>query len=265
MILAALGHLFGIDLGVVGDVVAPAVGIVGVGVTGVLLVWDLKRPLRFLYIFLKPNPRSWLFWGSVVLGIGAALFMAWLLIGVLGATGVLPPSTTHAVLTGLAVPTLLGAVMVTGYTGFLVGQAEGRDLWQSPLLFWHLVVQAAMVGGGALVVAGIVTGLAPAARTLLVGALTIATGLHVVMLLFEYLGRHATSNAAAAAHMVTHGRYARLFWFGGIGLAVVATGLAVAGWAGPLLLAALAGLVVQAALPAYESVFVRAGQDVPLS
>ena len=41
-----------------------------------------------------------------------------------------------------AVPAILAAVMVAGYTAFLFGQAEGRDLWQSPLLFWHLIVQA---------------------------------------------------------------------------------------------------------------------------
>ena len=40
--------------------------------------------------------------------------------------------------------------MLAGYTAFLFGQAEGRDLWQSPLLFWHLLPQAVLVGAGAL-------------------------------------------------------------------------------------------------------------------
>ena len=38
------------------------------------------------------------------------------------------------------------AVGVACYTAFLFGQAEGRDLWQSPLLPVHLVVQAVMAG-----------------------------------------------------------------------------------------------------------------------
>jgi formate-dependent nitrite reductase membrane component NrfD len=265
MMLASFAQLVGIPLGGLGDVVAPVVGIAGVAITGALLVWDLKRPLRFLYIFLKPNPRSWLFWGSVVLAVGAALFVAWLTVGLLAVVGLLAGHTAHAVLTGLAGPTLVTAAMVTGYTGLLFGQAEGRDLWQSPLLFWHLIVQAVMVGAGALVIAGAVTGLSPGARALLVGALTLGTGVHVVMLLLEYLGRHSTSNAAAAAHMVTHGRYARTFWVGGIGLAVLAAALAVGGWLGPLACAVAGGVLVQAALAAYESVFIRAGQDVPLS
>jgi hypothetical protein len=86
------------------------------------------------------------------------------------------------------------------------------------------------------------------------------------MLAVEYGGRHATRHAAAAAHMVTHGRYARLFWWVAVGLAALATAVALVSWDGGLLVAAAAaGLAVQVVLLAYESVFVRAGQDVPLS
>jgi hypothetical protein len=86
------------------------------------------------------------------------------------------------------------------------------------------------------------------------------------MLLFEYGGRHATASAAAAAHMVTHGRYAQSFWGGAVSLACAAAVLAAVGWAGAIVVAAaLAGIAVQVALLVYESVFVRAGQDVPLS
>lgn len=266
MLIATLAHLMGVDLGLLGSVVAPAIGVAGVGLTGVLLVWDLKRPERFLYILLKPNPSSWLFWGAVVLGVAGALFTAWLAVAVLVYAGVLTQSTSSMVLSVIAVPTMLAAVMTTGYTGFLFRQAEGRDLWQSPLLFWHLIVQAFMVGGGTLVVAAVVTDPGPEARTLLLLTLTLATVGHVAMVLLEFLGRHATSHAAAAAHMVVKGRYARQFWVGGVTLAVLAAVLAGASWAAaPLALAVVGGLIVQAALLAYESVFVRAGQDVPLS
>jgi Fe-S-cluster-containing dehydrogenase component/formate-dependent nitrite reductase membrane component NrfD len=262
MLLAALAQLLGIDLGALGAIMAPAIGVAGVGITGALLVWDLKRPERFLYIFRTPNPRSWLFWGSVALSVGAAFFTVWLVIGVLGAVGVLGAGS---VLFGLAVPVFLAAVMVTGYTGFLFGQAEGRDLWQSPLLFWHLVVQAFMVGGGALVIAALASDLDVSGRTLLVAALTLATAVHVVVVLFEYLGRHSSANAAAAARLAVRGRYAPTFWGGGIGLAILGGALAAIGWAGPLAIAAAGAVLVQVALLAYESVFIRAGQDVPLS
>ncbi|MGH3436098.1 MAG: 4Fe-4S dicluster domain-containing protein [Sciscionella sp.] len=265
MLLAALAQLAGIDLGALGNILAPAIGVAGIGITGILLVTDLKRPERFLYIFLKPNFRSWMFWGSVALAIGAGLFTFWLLIGILGAAGVLSAAGVNSILFGLSVPTLLAAAMTTGYTGFLFGQAEGRDLWQSPLLFWHLIVQAFMVGTGVLAIAAIAFDLSASARALLLATLTVATALHVLMLLLEYLGRHPTAQAGAAAHMVTRGRYARTFWAGGVALAVVGAVLAAIGWAGPLAAGLVAGVIVQAALLAYESVFVRAGQDVPLS
>jgi Fe-S-cluster-containing dehydrogenase component/formate-dependent nitrite reductase membrane component NrfD len=266
MMLAALAHLIGVDLAVLGSLVAPTIGVAGVAITGILLVWDLKRPERFHYILLKPNPRSWLFWGAVVLGVAATLFTAWLAVGVLDSAGVLSASTSDTVRSALSVPSLLAAAMTAGYTGFLFGQAEGRDLWQSPLLFWHLIVQAFMVGGGALAVAVAGADLSAAARALLLSALTLATLAHVVMVLLEYLGRHPTGQAAAAAHMVVKGRYAPLFWTGGVALAVVGAGLAGISWAGGVpAIAVGGGLVVQIALLAYESVFVRAGQDVPLS
>ncbi|MCD2191087.1 4Fe-4S dicluster domain-containing protein [Actinomycetospora soli] len=265
MLLATLAQLFGIPLGGIGMIVAPALGVAGIAITGALLVWDLKRPERFYYILTKPNPTSWLFWGSVVLGVGAALFGIWLLMGIAVVAGLVAPATMSPWFTGLAIPAFLAAAMVTGYTGFLFNQAEGRDLWQSPLLFWHLVVQAFGVGGGGLLVAALFGDVDETALALLAGALTLGIAVHVVMLVFEYLGQHETRQASTAAHLVTHGRYATTFWFGGIGLAVVAAVLGAIGWAGVLVVGAIGGLLAQAALLFYESVFVRAGQDVPLS
>lgn len=265
MVLACLAQFFGIPLGGVGTIVAPALGVGGIAITGALLVWDLKRPERFYYILTKPNPTSWLFWGSVALGIGAALFGVWLLMGILVVAGFVDGTTMSPWFTALAVPTLPAAVMVTGYTGFLFNQAEGRDLWQSPLLFWHLIVQAVGVGGGALLVAALFGDLDPTAVRLLAAGLTLGIAVHVMMLVFEYLGGHATRQAATAAHLVTRGRYATTFWAGGVALAVVAAVLGAIAWAGVLVVGAVGGLLAQAALLFYESVFVRAGQDVPLS
>ncbi len=264
LMVAALAVLMDVELGVLGTIVAPAIGLAGVAITGVLLITDLKRPERFYYIFTKPNPRSWLFLGSVALALFGALTSLWLLIGVLAEAGTIDdPGTAFDI---LAVPAILGSVAAAGYTGFLFGQAEGRDLWQSPLLFWHLLVQATMVGAGLLAVAAPAVDLDAGARQLIVRTLIIATVAHVLMLLLEYGGKHTSKAAAAAAHLVTDGPYARLYWGGGIGIAVVAALVAAPSWNGDAAaLAVLAGLAVQPALLAYESVFVRAGQDVPLS
>ena len=68
------------------------------------------------------------------------------------------------------------------------------------------------------------------------------------------------------AHIITSGRYSSLFWWGAVVPAVVAGVLGAVAWGGPTaVLLALGGLLVQPALVAYESVFVRAGQDAPLS
>lgn len=253
VLVAALAALLGVDLGVLGTVVAPALGVAGAAVTGALLVWDLKRPERFLYIFLKPNFRSWLVLGAYTLAGFSLVAGVWLVLGIAVETGVITSAdTAFTVLAALGIP---AGAMVAGYTGFLFGQAEGRDLWQSPLLFWHLIVQAVMVGAGALVLFG------GSASGLVIGALAVATVVHGLMLLLEYGGRHGGRHAASAAHMITHGRYARTFWLGAVAPVVAAAVLAVAGGVA----AVVAGIAVQAALLAYESVFVRAGQDVPLS
>jgi formate-dependent nitrite reductase membrane component NrfD len=259
--IAGLAIVLGIDFGVLGDYVAPALAIFGAATTGGLLVWDLKRPERFLYLFLKPNFSSWLvlggyvltlFTGGSILWIGAAAFdVGW-------AT------------TALAWLSFPAAALMAGYTAFLFGQAEGRDLWQSPVLFWHLQAQAVMVGSGALAVAGLFLDLEEAARTLIIGSFVIGTITHLAILLVEYAGKHASRQAATAAHVITSGRYARTFWMGSVVPTVVAAAIGVAAWlwgadTTSAVLVALAGLLVQPALLAYESVFVRAGQDMPLS
>ncbi len=269
LMLAAFALFLGIGLGPVGTVIAPALALVTTVTTGALLVWDLKRPERFLYIFLKPNPASWLVRGGVVLTAFAALSAAWLVLGILIESGAVPSgpgSTAAAVLKVLAALAVPCGALTAGYTAFLFGQAEGRDLWQSPLLFWHLQAQAIMVGAGALAVAAAISGLSPEGVALLAQVLVLATAIHVLMVLLEFVGRHTTAQATTAAHLATHGPYARLFWPAGVGLAVVAAAVAAIGWSGIALAAVVAaGGAVQVALLSYESVFVRAGQDVPLS
>ena len=263
LLVAALAWFLGIDLGIVHSLVAPALAVVMTAATGVLLVFDLKRPERFHYIFLKPNPTSWLFWGSVALAAFAAVAGLWLVAGIVAETTSYDVDPLFTVLSWLAVPT---GVMAAGYSAFLFGQAEGRDLWQSPLLLPQLVVQAVMVGSGALAVVGTVVPYAEDAATLLVRTFVTSTVLFVLLTLAEYFRPHPTAHAKAAARLVTHGRYAAAFWGVAIGGALFCVALAAPSWDGaPLATVVLAGLVAQGALLTYESVFVRAGQDIPLS
>jgi Fe-S-cluster-containing dehydrogenase component/branched-subunit amino acid ABC-type transport system permease component len=56
---------------------APLIGLIFLALTVLLLIWDLKRPERFWYLLVKPNPTSWLVWGGYILLLFGAL--AWFL------------------------------------------------------------------------------------------------------------------------------------------------------------------------------------------
>ncbi len=230
-----------------GDAVAvAALAVVFMGATTALLVADLEQPKRFLYLLMRPNWSSWLVRGAVFL-IGystlatARLAAAWFDVDVPGAMAAL-------------VPFAIGTAV---YTAFLFGQAEGRDLWQSPLLPVHLLVQAFVAGAAAVLLVGPSAELATVATWTLGGALVVDL---FVILLGELGMPHATDTAAAAAHAMTRGRHARTFWFGALGVGHVLAGACLlAAFPIPAAVCALAGLY------AYEHVFVMAPQEVPNS
>jgi hypothetical protein len=101
-------------------------------VTGLLLIADLRQPRRFLWTLTRPQWRSWLTRGSYLIGAYGLLLGVHVLLGLAGTE---PPRL-------LTVAAAAFAVLTAVYTAFLFGQAKGRDLWQSPLLAPHLVVQA---------------------------------------------------------------------------------------------------------------------------
>lgn len=234
-------------------------------ITAVLLIWDLKQPKRFIFLLdpRKINKTSWLAIGGIFLGLGAAIGGVWFLIGAADLLGI---ADFTAWLTWLAWPAIPAGAMVAGYTAFLFGQAEGRDLWQSPVLFWHLLAQAVMVGSGALLVVGAVIGTDAATMQWLAWALVAGVGAHLLITAVEFGGTHSTRNAEMAAHAITHGRYRLQFWGGSILLTIVGALVALpTALGGAIIFAALAGLIVQPALVLHERVFVMAAQDPPLS
>jgi formate-dependent nitrite reductase membrane component NrfD len=236
--------------------VAPALALLLAAVTTGLLVWDLDRPERFWKILARPQWRSWLTRGAVVL------------IAFSGGAGLI----WFANLTGraglaraLAWPAVALGALAAVYTAFLFAQAEGRDLWQSPLLSTHLLVQSVMAGAAGFLVIGPFAGLdAGAARTVAaIFAVSLGTDL-LITAAGEFGLPHASVVAATAARMITRGRYARHYW-GSLAcgillpLAIVATSRS-----SPAALAA-AGALSLAGLFAYEWAFVFAPQQVPNS
>ncbi|MHB1501561.1 MAG: 4Fe-4S dicluster domain-containing protein [Candidatus Dormibacteria bacterium] len=234
--------------------------------TGALLIWDLKRPERFLYIFLKFNPTSWLVWGTVAFSIYSALSGLWLLLGVLASAGVLSGASTALAFGILRWVVLPVAIVTAGYSALLFNQAEGRDLWQSPIFFWHLLDQALLAGSGALLVVGLLTSQSVEETRFLLVLLVVSAAVHLLLLTLEHVGHHPSRQAAMAAKLMILGPHARGFWLGAVAVPIVvialASGSLPAAAAG---VGALAGFLVQPGLLAYETAFVRAGQDVPLS
>jgi hypothetical protein len=261
LVVAALALVLGLDTGPLGELAAPVISMAGLLATAVLLISDLKRPERFWMLMLKPNPTSWLFKGGLVLSAGAALGFLWFVIGLLDVGG-LPVVAAVAAVAG---------IFTAGYTAFLFQQAEARDLWQTGWLFPHLVTQAVMAGAGALAVVALVVD--PADSTPVIAwSLVAGTAGHLLVTVLEHgVGgkpdhrEHGTANERAARRLMTQGRHASTYrsalLLGGVALPLATVGALVSGG----FMLALAGVLVQVSLVAYETVFVRAGQEVPLS
>jgi ferredoxin/formate-dependent nitrite reductase membrane component NrfD len=224
---------------------APVVAGAFLGVTGLLLIWDLEHPARFLYIFTKAQTRSWLVRGAYVIGGYSAV-----LAGHFASSVFAQPQLQKL----LMIPGVPLGVMAAVYTAYLFAQARARDLWQSPLLPPHLAAQAFLAGSGALVPVAAL--LAPEAVPALLWILAASSLAHLLFVAGEVTMGHPTAHARLAATEMTRGRYARFFWSG---LVLAAAGVA-APWIGIwAFVPALAGLL------AHEHAYVQAGQAVPLA
>ena len=257
MLIAALLVLLGHEgvQGAVG-VAPPMVAGAFLALTGVLLIADLKQPGRFHYLITKGNWSSWLVKGAYILMFFAAVCAAWFVGGLAESGGLLQI---------MAIPAVLGALGTAGYTAFLFGQCEGRDLWQTPLLLPTLLAQAVTAGGAAYSIMDLFLDVpdVEAVRWAFLGGLG-ATAALVAMELSSSGSRHVE----LAIHEMTAGRYQTQFWAGGVIVGLVAPAALVivalaAGGLAPLV--AVAGALALVGMFAYEDAFVRAGQSVPLS
>ncbi len=154
MLVAALLWSLGID-GPLSTIAAPALSIVFITLTAVVLVVDLERPERFYYILTRSNFRSWMVWGAYLMSAHGAASTLWLAAGWFGST---------AVLDWLALPAAAIAVLATSYTGFLFAQGLARDLWQGPMAAIDLVVQSVAAGSATVLIAAVMIGGSAAER-----------------------------------------------------------------------------------------------------
>jgi formate-dependent nitrite reductase membrane component NrfD/ferredoxin len=238
------------------DIVLSTIALLFTSLTTVLLVWDLEHKARFLRVVFTPQSKSWLARGAFILIAYSGLSGLFWLASVFGFS---------AGAAALLWPTVLMGLFAAMYTAFLFGQCEGRDLWQTPLLPVHFIVQAFLCGAAVLALLPSAAGGSAEVLAVAKEALGFSLGLHLLIVAAEFMMPHSTDNSAYAARLITHGPFRNWFWGG----AVVGGGLLPCSllWFAPFDFpnAGVAGVLALFGLLIFEWCFVMAGQSVPNS
>ncbi|HEV3139113.1 MAG TPA: NrfD/PsrC family molybdoenzyme membrane anchor subunit [Vicinamibacterales bacterium] len=248
MLASALLWLLGADAPIT-RTVGPAVSLLFLIVTTIVLVADLERPERFYYILVRPNWGSWMVWGTYFLIAQGLVTTIWIAAAWFDAKDVLR---------ALAVPAIVVSILTTCYTGFLFAQGLARDLWQGPQSTIDLLAQAIAEGAAMMMLVGFATGAGGAAglEWLLVGALAA----HLLIIVIENLiAARGTRHRELAVAAILRGAFAPVFWGGAVACVVLAIGSLM------IQIAPLAAILGLAGTFAWEYVWVEAGQSVPLS
>src|SRR5437870_3810721 len=121
--------------------VTPIISGTFLGITGLLLIWDLEHPARFYMIFTRPQWRSWLVKGAFIIA-GYSLVLALHFLGSL--------KHSSSLQQWLMIAGIPLSILTAVYTAYLFAQAKGRDLRQNPLLPPHLLAQSLLLGSASL-------------------------------------------------------------------------------------------------------------------
>jgi Fe-S-cluster-containing dehydrogenase component/formate-dependent nitrite reductase membrane component NrfD len=221
----------------------PLVSAIFLAITFGVLIGELEHPTRFYLILTRPQWRSWLVRGGMILSAHAGVLGLHLLWSLLGWN---PPRA-------LAIAGIVTAIPSGTYTAWLLAQAKARDLWQSALLPPLHFVASIAAGAAALLIAARITG---SDGALLAAIMAVGTGVHLALITAEVLMPHPTAHARLAAREMVSGRF-RLefgagFVFQVIGAATFAFGIEAAVFV-------LLGLLL------HERAHIGAGQSVPLA
>ena len=219
--------------------------------TGYLLMIDLDRPKRFIYVLLRPQWKSWLVRGAYIITAFGGLLAVWFM-----AHWFDRPGLEKAVL-WLMIP---ASGMTAIYTAFLFAQAKGRDFWQSPLLAVHMLVHSVMAGAAALSIVPFIGGLEWSLCLRWILGLALVTKLLIDW--FELSMTHPTKDAKQAAQMITRGRYRNRYWLGVVLMGCLAPLFLI--YLGSAWLMPIASLMVLAGLYISEHLWIRAPQQISL-
>ncbi|HLO33923.1 MAG TPA: NrfD/PsrC family molybdoenzyme membrane anchor subunit, partial [Anaerolineales bacterium] len=231
--------------------------------TVILLLKDLSQPKRFLNILFRPQWKSWVARGAYIMVAFTAVAGLWWLLEGVAYLGWLPVefiAGIRPIIAWIVFPFALGVVI---YTAFLLGQAEGRDMWQNSLLPFQLIAQSMMVASGMFLILNLFVSFPADLHTLLTTLFPASIAINLLLTLAGKFNSFASEVAMLAHREMTHGRFQNHYWWGGITLGHIIPLLlffAFSTFALPVtVVCTLAGLFF------YEYAFVMAPQYIPNS
>ena len=149
------------------------------------------------------------------------------------------------------------------YTAFLLGQAEGRDMWQSNLLPFQLFAQSMMVASGVFLIVNAFVSFPADLHTLLVTLFPASIALNLLLTLAGKFNSFASDVAMLGYREMTNGRFRTHYWMGGITLGHIIPLVLIFVFSAFALPVAVACAIV--GLFFYEYAFVMAPQYIPNS
>jgi Fe-S-cluster-containing dehydrogenase component/formate-dependent nitrite reductase membrane component NrfD len=231
-----------------------AVGLIFLGLTTVFLVKDLDQPLRFAYVLLRPQWKSWLVRGGYAITLYGGFLVLW------AAAKWLEWRTIETVALWSAA---ILAVVTAVYTAFLFAQAKGRDFWQSPALVLHMLAHAVMAGTSAFAILSAFFESGEDWVSFLRAVFYVGIIFNLFVLFSEIVTTHSGEDAKKTVQIITSGRFRTGFW---IGVVLIGNILPLAlVWLGGQSLLSVAGALSLIGIYVNEHIWVRAPQLIPLS
>ena len=230
--------------------------------TTILLIKDLSQPKRFLNILLRPQWKSWVARGAYIMVTFTVIAGLWWLLEAGAFWNIIPADFVASIRTltaWIVFPFALGVVI---YTAFLLGQAEGHDMWQSNLLPFQLFAQSAMVASGMFLIVNLFVDFPADLTALLTVLFPASIAINLLLTFAGKLNSFPTNTALLASREMTHGKFRNHYWWGGIALGHIVPLVLVIAFSAALPVAVLASLV---GLFLYEYAFVMAPQHIPNS
>ena len=230
--------------------------------TVILLIKDLSQPKRFLNILLRPQWKSWVARGAYIMVTFTAIAGLWWLLEGAAYLGWLPAefiASIRPMAAWIVFPFASGVVI---YTAFLLGQAEGRDMWQNSLLPFQLFAQSMMVASGMFLIVNLLVSFPAGLHTLLLTLFPASIAINLLLTLAGKFNSFASEVAMLAHREMTHGRFSNHYWWGGITVGHLIPLILVLAFAPALPVAVLFTVV---GLFFYQYAFVMAPQHIPNS